>query len=495
MSEASEVFFAPRFNRSVKVGARDQRLSSDGGVLLLREADERLGLVESLASRLHDPRDQAQVRYHLDEILRQRIFSRALGYNADDEVDLLAHDPAMRICTWNRPGDRVLEERGASQSTQSRLTDTLSGHKGNLEATRRSLPDWVERHLRASGRGHAVRRGTLDVDSLPMEVRGSQQGAAYNGYYKKKIYHPLVAAFAPDGNYDSKRQGDGFVHAILRAGNVHTACGAKRFIHEAMRRASGLAVSLDVRMDAGFTTGSIMDSLTAHGIRFVGRLRTNKVLEKLAERHLRRPAGRPPQDGYDRVIDLGDHQAESWRYAQRLILVVVDRPDAKTGQLELVPRHFFLVTNWSPDDRTKVELLEHYRRRGTFEDRLGEMSGAIAPRLSSPLFAENEVHLLLSLLSYNLLSMLRGELESKSENGWDVSRLQRTVLKTAVRITKGGRRILVDVALSAVALWNRLIGCMDKWKPASTSSRPTTTRPRKWRAPPRHAFRAAVLKD
>lgn len=110
MSEEKSPFFEPTFNRSVKVRARDQRLSSDGGVLLLREADERLGLIESITSRFYDPRRQDLIRYHIDELLRERIFTRTLGYNVEDEVDLLAHDPAMRMATWNRPGERVLDE-------------------------------------------------------------------------------------------------------------------------------------------------------------------------------------------------------------------------------------------------------------------------------------------------------------------------------------------------------------------------------------------------
>jgi hypothetical protein len=495
MGEGTRAFSGLSFNRSVKLRASDQRLSSDGGVLLLREADQRLELIGSLASHLHDPRRQDLIRYHLDELLRERIFLRALGYNVDDEADLLAHDPAMRIATWNRPGERVLEERSASQPTQSRLTDILSNDKQNLEAVRASLSDWIGRHLLASGRGHAVVRGTLDVDSFPISVCGSQAGARYNGYYRDKIYHPIVASFAPEGDYDSGRLGDGFVHAVLRAGNVHTASGAVRFIRRAVKRSRNLARSLDVRLDAGFTTGSVLDPLTDDGIRFIGRLKTNNVLENRAQAHLRRPVGRPPKEGYEKVVELGMYAAESWRHAQRLILVVVDRPDPKTGQLELFPRYFFLVTNWKLSERTGAGLLEHYRRRGTFEDRLGELSQAISPRLSSPHFNENEAHFLLSLLSHNLLSVLRGELESESGAGWDVARLQRTVLKSAVRVTKGSRRLLVDVALSAVGLWNRLLARMARWTlPARRGGR-TAGHRRTWVPPPRHAFCNLVLKE
>lgn len=493
VSEAGKPFFEPTFNRSVKIRARDHRLSSDGGVLLLREVDDRLGLTTSIFSELRDPRRKELVRYHLDELLRARIYSRALGYNSDDDADLLAQDPAARIATWDRRGDQVLDERCASQPTQSRLTDALANDKKNVEALRAGLPSWVGRHLLASSHGQAVRHGTLDVDSFPMTVCGAQQGGVYNGYYREKVYHPIVASFAPEGCYDSRRLGDGFVHAVLRAGDVHTASGAVRFIRQAVRRSSTLARSLDVRLDAGFTMGRVMDPLTDDEIRFVGRLGTNSALDRKARPHLRRPVGRPPKEGYEKIIDLGEHRADSWRHPQRLILVVVDQPDPKTGQLELQPRYFFLVTNWPRHQRTADELLAHYRRRGTFEDRLGELSQAISPRLSSPRFAENEVHFLLSLLSYNLLSILRGELERQSENGWDVERVQRTVLRTAVRVSKASRRLVVDVALSAVDLWGRLIRSIERWRPVAGQTR---ARPqRSWKPPPHHAFLTLVLKD
>lgn len=493
MSEEEELLFEATFNRSVKLRARDQRLSSVGGVVLLREADQRLGLIESIADQIEDPRDQALVRYHCDELLRERIFIRALGFNADDEADNLAHDPAMRIATWNRPGCCVLDERCASQPTQSRLTSILAT-RGNRSTLRWGLVEWLLRHQRAN-QNRPVRHGTLDVDSFPLTVYGSQEGAAYNGYYGEKVYHPLVASFAPGGDYDSKRLGDGFVHGVLRPGNAHTANGAVAFIREAVARASDLARHVDVRLDAGFTTGDILDPLADDGIRFLGRLKTNAILEELAAPLLVRPVGRPPRDGYEAVFDLGQHRARSWRHTHRLILVVVDKPDPKTGQLEMFPRHFFLLTNWKDCERTPEMLLEHYRKRGTFEDRIGELAQSIAPRMSSPKFNENEVNFLISLLSHNLLSMIRGELESDTGNGWDVARVQHTVLRAAVRVTKGGRRLLVDVALATAALWRRVLESMQRWQLPARWPSPRGPKKRAWVPPPSHAFLATVLRE
>jgi len=100
MGEARKLLFGPLFNRSIKVRGMDDRLTSDAGVMLLREADHRLGLTESLGERLYDPRQAEKIRYPLAELLRERMYSLALGYQAQDDLDRLAHDPAMRMAVW-----------------------------------------------------------------------------------------------------------------------------------------------------------------------------------------------------------------------------------------------------------------------------------------------------------------------------------------------------------------------------------------------------------
>ena len=231
-----EWLFEPDFNRAVKVCASDERITSDAGVVLLREADHRLGLTESLARRLVDPRRQDLIRYQLVELLRERLYALALGYSSQDDADRLAHDPAMKLAVWNRPGQQPLEQRLASQPTQSRLIDLLTLTAGNRAALRDALGEACQRHLRATGGDHAARRVTVDIDSFPIVVHGRQPGAAYNGHYRETVYHPLVASYSVAGKYDSMqdghRLGNGFVHAILRQGQVHTAQGMKRFLQQ-----------------------------------------------------------------------------------------------------------------------------------------------------------------------------------------------------------------------------------------------------------------------
>lgn len=492
--QANGWLFEPTFNRSIKLRHADPRITSDAGALLLREADHRLGLTADLAAQLIDPRRADRIRYKQVELLRQHIYATALGYAHQDDADTLAHDVAMKLAVWDRPGRRVADERLASQPSDWRLIDRLAEIKSNLETTREALAQWVGRHQRAAGQGRMVTHGTLDIDPFPIEVHGQQPGGAYHGYYRKTIYQPLVASFCAEGSYGSSRLGEGFVHAILRRGNCGSAESMVRFARETIRKSRSLARCLDVRIDAGLVNGRVLDAIDDEGVRFVGRIKNNAVLDALAQPYLKRPPGRPLKEGDEFVVELGPYRAESWSRAYRVVLVVVDLPDAKTGLRELFPRYFFLVTNWSAEQRGGWGLLEHYRRRGTFEDRLGEFNCAIGNGLSAGSFAANEASLLLKLLAFNLVGMLRGELEDASGCGWDLKRVQQTVLKAGARVVEHGRRLIVDVARAAGVLWDRLLDRVRRWwrDEAWGCAGP---RPRRWVPPPRHSHMSLVLRE
>jgi hypothetical protein len=314
-----------------------------------------------------------------------------------------------------------------------------------------------------------------------------------------------VASFSAAGDYDAPRLGEGFVHAILRRGNSSSAEGAVRFARAALRQSRPLAQHLDVRIDAGLVNGPVLDVIDDEGARFVGRSRNNTVLDALAQPYLKRPPGRPLQEGDELAVELGSYQAGQWTRPYRVVLVVIDLPDPKSGLRELFPHYFFLVTNWSVAQRDGWALVEHYRRRGTFEDRLGEFNSAIGNGLSAGSFEANEASLLLKLLAFNLTGMLRGELEDASGCGWDLKRVQQTVLKAGARLVQHARRVLVDVARAAGVLWDRLLARLQRWwRPSFSAAGPrgaprtwgrSPPRPRRWVPPPRHAHLNLVLRE
>jgi len=266
MGEVQGNLFEPEFNRSIKVQGTDQRLTSNSGGVLLREADHRLEWIDPIAQKVQDPRRPDRIRYHINELIRERVFAMAIGCSAQGDVDRLAHDPAFRAAVWVRNGDQVVHERLASQPTQSRLISILAVSSANLEAVRDGLACGIENHVIASG-GRRVAHATIDIDSFPIEIHGKQHGAAYNGYDKKSVYHPLVASLSVGGDYDGvrdgQRLGNGFIHATLRQGQVHTANGMQRFVDQTDAKAHAIAQHVDYRLDAGYTIPAVMDALTS----------------------------------------------------------------------------------------------------------------------------------------------------------------------------------------------------------------------------------------
>lgn len=162
--------------------------------------------------------------------------------------------------------------------------------------------------------------------------------------------------------------------------------------------------------------------------------------------------------------------------------------------MKFQPDYFFLVTGWSAQEKAGEEVLAHYRRRGTFEDRFGEFNAAVGPHLSSPEFHENEALLLLSLWAFNLTSLLRTELEADQGACWDLKRFQHSVLKAGGRLVKHSGRLILMVAPAVTPFWQALRECLQRWRlPARW--KPRGPHRRDWLPPPKHAHRTLVLRD
>ena len=493
---AQNTLFDFSFNRSVKLRGETQNVTPNGGVLLLREVDHRLGLVNDVAQALFDPRQPHLVRYPLPELLRERIYAFALGYARQDDADMLAHDPAFKTAVWGNPGQQVADERLASQPTASRLISMLAPGP-NREELRKAISLPILRHQRST-KDRRVRLGVVDIDGFPIEVHGDQPGAGYNGYYKKSVYSPLSAYFTDGGTFDA-RLGEGVLHAQLRNGNASAAEGAHAFIDEVIVKARELAQTVDLRMDAGFAGADLLNHVHKAGVRFTVRLPDNAALDRLAKPFLRRPKGRPRKNGREFAVELKGYRNPQWDEAYRVILVVSDKP-SKHGYMSLFgPHYFFLVTNWPRKSRRPAKILKHYRRRGTFEDRLGEWN-ALGVRLSQDSFDKNEAALLLSMLAFNLLEIIRGETESArdsrpnpphapEDSGWDMGRIQNVLLKTGAVLSRGGRRLWFDLSKGLASLWTPVLERIRRWRTIPDSG-PAQTRRIGFMPLPSHAFQS-----
>lgn len=489
MGERRMPLFRPRFNGSVAVEARPERLTTDPGALLIREVLDGLDLVGWLSERVSDPRDPERITHPMSELLRTSLILLAEGWRDQDDADFLRDDPVLRLSVSERRGPAPLEMRErtegrvldknpevpdglASQPTLSRLT-TLLGSEEHRMVLREGLLHSAARRIRALRRGHRLRHVTLDIDSFPLDSYGHQPGAEYNGHYHRTVFHPLIASLGETGD---------IVDARLRPGSVHTADGAAEFIHELIDRVEEqIGQVAAVRVDAGFPEDTLLGSLEGRRTPYVARLKGNKVLDRLAKPLLKRPAGRPPAEPRQWLYNLS-YQAGSWSRERRVVLVVQERPD------ELFLHHFWLVTNIDVQDMSPAELLDFYRERGAAEGIIGEVKSVLEPALSSAArpkscyrgspvsaresvdsFANNEARFLLNLLAFNLLHCARRLLERGTGHGWSLMRLRERILRVAARIVLHARRVTVVVHQDHARLWQALCRQLERMRTAAAA--------------------------
>jgi hypothetical protein len=480
MGESQGTLFQPEFNRSIEVEARPERLSADTGVLLLRELMERLGWSALLEEELSDPRDPARITHPFIELLRTTVLLQAQGWSDQVDVQSLHDDPVLRLAVSGRRGERPLRAtRGrepaglCSQPTLSRLYAVL-GSGENRDALGRVLRATAARRA-GTAHGRRLSEVTLDLDSLPLEVFGTQPGSAYNGHYGMRCYHPLIVSWD---------RGD-YLGARLRPGNAHTADGGLEFVLPILEWARTQAVRVWLRMDAGFPEPTLLSRLEAEGVRYVARLRGNAALERLAEPYLVRPPGRPPAEGRTWLHELV-YQAGSWQRPRRVVLVVAERPDAQ-GHLFL--EHFFLLTNATVEEEGAEALLGRYRQRGTAEKDFGAWKNTLDVSLSSTprpkrhyrerliqapceapdSFSANEARLLVSLLAANLLHRATELLERALRASVSRERFRQLVLKAAGRVLLSGRRVVVVIGAAHARVWTLFRRQLDACYPARGS--------------------------
>jgi len=475
VGEVESTLFSPEFNRSIQVESRPERLTGDAGALVLREVFSRLGLEELFAERLVDPREPGSVRHPQIELLRTHLLLLAQGYRDQDDATRLRQDPVLRLAVSARRGtgpletpneDEVVPDGLASQPTLSRLVAALTP-EGQREALREILFEVAARRLRAT-RGPRMRYATLDIDSLPLEVHGSQPEALYNGHYGMRCYHPLVATVGETGDLLDLR---------LRPGNVHTADGTLDFVLPLLDRMErDLCQVASVRMDAGFPEEGLLAALEGREVGYVARLRKNARLERLVAPALE--AFEPPVGASHLSFGELTYQADSWSRPRRVVAVLQQEPDA------LFPHVFFLLTNWSVEQMPPEALLAIYRKRGCAEGHFGELKSVLAPALSSSprpkahyrgqepqrrkpsvdAFAANEVRLLLNALAYELIHAVRVLMEEDTGHGWGLGRTVERLLKAPARLLLHARRVIVILAEAHAGFWRTLWSRLRSWR-------------------------------
>ena len=479
-ASSSESGFRFTFNRAIGPIETCENITSDAGALIVREVIHRLG-IDRMLDRLNDPRMASRVRYSLTELILFRVAMLTLGYSAQDDADKLAHDAAFRIAAWDRSGDRCLAERLASQPTQSRLINIVSADENREAFANIAASPLTERLALDIGDGDEE-RGTIDVDGYPEKTYGNQELSRYNGHHRQTEYYPFVAGLSLDGDFNCGAT-DGFIGAKLRPGNASGAADAVAFIDECLDRATRRfpGLNIDFRFDAAFMIADVINHLDARNARFIGRMKGNAVLNKMAEHLVNRKPGPRPDYSREYVYEIGKYGAKSWNEKHRIILVVIDDPPV-VGELDFGPHWFYLVTSHPEESMSANEALEHYRNRGTFEDRIGEFNAAIDLNLSHSEFRKNETLLQFAIFAFNLLSVIRAELEVEMVC-LDLGRVQKRLLNAGAWIVKRSRRIVLKIAETAAGWWRLALERLNGFMIDS----PRRLRRISWRSCPVHA--------
>ncbi|MBM3790857.1 MAG: IS1380 family transposase [Acidobacteria bacterium] len=408
----------------MRVEFRGAKVTTDAGLLAVRELDEALLLTEEAGDLLTDSRTGKNTRHDLAGLLRQSVYARLAGYQDVNDQEALGRDPVMRAVI----GRKALERNAASQNTVSRFeTETLPTSE-NLEALSMINGSWVAKAMKRTN----TKKVVLDMDSSESPIHGNQEGSAYNGHFGSTCYHPLFI-FNQAGDCEA---------ACLRPGNVHSAKGWRELLEPVLDRYADSAKKLYFRGDAAFASPDIYEYLEERGILYAIRIAANQNLHAEIEHLLTRPVGRPPKK--PRVFYHSfSYRAASWKKSRRVVAKV------EWHQGELFPRVGFIVTNLQ---RKASNVTRFYNQRGKCEQWIKEGKLALSwTRLSCTRFICNQVRLALFVLAYNLGNFMRRFALPKQVSHWSLRSVQLKLVKIGARVISHSRRTIFQCAEVAVS--------------------------------------------
>ena len=423
------LLFPDLFDRPLTARFDVPNASSDGGAVLLKAADRRLGLISCLAATLIDERQQGKVRHGLADLLGQRIYGLALGYEDANDAARLADDPLHKLVLGRDP---LTGEALASQPTLSRFENDVT--RGELLAMSEALYEAVlDRHRK---RRRKVRRITIDLDVTDDPTHGTQQMAFFNGFYDSWCYLPLLAFLTFD-----KEPEQYLCAAALRPGNAATHAGAltllKRIVGRLQERFPKARIL--VRLDGGFAAPELFEFFDIVGVDYVVAMAKNQVLERQVEidliiaRVLSNASGKT-----EHVYTDFTYAAGTWDRARRVVC------KAEVVQLEgREPRlnARFVVTNLPGKAQRIYERI--YCQRGEIENRIKELFDVALDRTSCSKFCANQLRLLLAAAAYVLLQELRLAARGTAWARAQVATLRLELLKIGVQIIASVCRLVL----------------------------------------------------
>lgn len=426
------VLFKDLSKKPVTVRFDQEHATSDGGAILLKACDDRLGLSAALTDCLRDKRQPGKVQHTFRELFRQRLYGIACGYADANDAARLGQDPVFKMLLDRDP---LSGASLASQPTLSRFERAV-GPKELMRLSETLAARVIERHRR---RKNSVRRITIDLDPTVDPTHGGQQLSLFNSFYDTWCYLPLAGFLTFDDEPDQFL----FCYA-LRDGHATAKQGClgilKRLLPR-LRRAFPKA-KLRIRLDAGFSGPELYDFFEAERMEYVVCMSTNPVLQRLAE-PLLQPirAALAANETHTPTYAEARYRAQSWQRSRRLIIKanIVQHPgrDAKDNAR-------FLITNIRGWPQHIYERI--YCARGDAENRIKELKdGLQIDRTSCTTFHANQLRVLMTAAAYVLMQELRLRARHTSCARAQVDTLRLRLLKIGAWVESSVRRIVLHL--------------------------------------------------
>ena len=394
-------------------------LSSDGGLLALREVERRLGLAERLAACIDDPRLPERVRHGVAAILRFRMLMIAAGYEDGNDADSLRHDPIFKLALDRLPDDAAL----CSQPTISRL-ENLPGQRALLRMARTMVEFYCGSFRQVP------RRIVLDVDDTFDAVHGEQQLRLFNAHYDEYGFQPIVV-FDGEGRP---------VAAMLRPAKRPSGREARAFLRRLVRAIRGHwpRVEILIRADSHYCAPEVLDFCRAEGLNFMLGVAPTTTLRRHVEALERSTAAQRSGTGKLRRYKEFFDGAASWSRVERIIARVEVGPDGTDTR--------FVVTNLS--DGAARRLYERtYCKRGQAENHIKAWKRHLAAdRTSCSRATANQFRLMLHTGAYWLMWSLRSLMPKRSfwrTAQFDTLRLR--LLKIAAQVATLKSRVMLHL--------------------------------------------------
>ena len=398
------------------------RLTSDAGVVLLREVDRRIGLIDAINDCLPDPRDPRYITHEQREMLAQRIFSLALGYEDLNDQQTLRDDPALQVAAGKAADP---EQPLASPPTLCRLENRVN-RKALVAMSKVLVEHFIQAH------DEPPEEIVLDFDATDDPIHGQQDGRFYHGYYRHYCFLPLYVFC-----------GGFLLVALLRPANIDPAKYSRtitKLLVERIRQAWP-DTRIVIRGDSGFCRWRLMNWCEKHGVDYIFGIGRNPVLERrIAPLMDQAEQAFEQTSDKQRLFGETEYAAGTWDRPRRVIM--------KAERLEAGPNRRFIVTSLTGDAQKMYDDI--YVQRGDMENRIKEQQLMLfADRTSCHDFLANQFRLLMSSFAYVLLHELRRtHLTTTDLATAQVHRIRLTLFKVAARVTVSVRRIVFHLASS-----------------------------------------------